>query len=115
MALGCPKLKLTPPDVGPTDVGGCELLPKRPEKGEFGVEPELMLPNIFDVGAFVGVASVMLTVGLVFTLGVGVVFPKRFEVGGLDGVTLPLGEGVVFANRIGVFGFHVWFVGAGEV
>jgi len=114
VALGCPKLKPTP-DVGPLDVGGCELLPKRPEKGEFGVDPELRFPKMFDVGALVGVASVTLTVGLLFALKVGVVFPKIFDVGGLVGVALPLGEGVVFANRIGVFGFHVWIVGAGEV
>ena len=53
----------------------------------------LRFPKRFDVGALVGVASVMLTVGLVLAVGVGVVFP----------------------NKIGVSGFHVWFERAGGV
>lgn len=82
----CPKIF----DVGAPEVVAVLVeLPKRLGNGE--LEPDLLrLPKILDVGAFVGVASVTLTVGLALLLGVG----------------------VVLANRIGLFGDHVWSVGA---
>jgi hypothetical protein len=76
------------PTLGAAPGFGAVVLPNRFEVNgaEVGVLDLLRLPNKFDVGAFVGVAAVMFTVGV-----------ADFE--SVVGVAAP--------NLIGLSGFHV--------